>query len=188
MFIWHNSCELKHSIFFPQVYNSDMQSQNQIFLKFLRQLHFTELGGSFDGSVLVNISTTYLRKRKPTVINLSYQWDVTECELGNNAFIIQWKLCCFSVTQSCPTLCDPMDCSMPGSPVLHYLLELAQTHVHWIDDAIQQSHTLSSPSPPAFNLSWHQGLFQWVSSLHQMAKVLELQYQPFQWIVWVDIL
>ena len=68
--------------------------------------------------------------------------------------------CCCSVTQSCPTLCDPMDCSMPGFPVLHHLLELSQTHVHWISDAIQPSHPLSPPSPPAFNLSQHQGFFQ----------------------------
>ena len=63
-----------------------------------------------------------------------------------------------------------MDCSTPGFPVLHYLLELTQTHVHWVSDAIQRSHALSPPSPPAFNLSQHQGLFQWVSSLHQVAK------------------
>ena len=62
-------------------------------------------------------------------------------------------------------------------PVLHYLLEFAQTHVHWVDDAIQPSHPLSSPSPPAFNFSQHQGLFQWVGSLNPMAKVLELQFQ-----------
>ena len=68
-----------------------------------------------------------------------------------------------SVAQSCPTLCNPIDYSTPGFPVLHQLLELAQTHVHWVGDAIQQSHPLSSPSPPAFNLSQHQGLFQWVS-------------------------
>ncbi|CAI9180389.1 unnamed protein product [Rangifer tarandus platyrhynchus] len=87
-----------------------------------------------------------------------------------------------SVTQSCPTLCNPMDCSMPGFPVLHQLLELAQTQVHRASDAIQPSHPLSSLSPPDFNLSHHQGLFQGVSSSHQMAKVLEfqLQYQPFQ--------
>ena len=93
-----------------------------------------------------------------------------------------------SVTQSCPTLCNPMDCSTPGLPVYHQLLELAQTHVHWVSDAIQPSHPLSSPSPPAFNLSQHQGLFQWVSSLHQVAKILEfqLQHQAFQWIFRTD--
>ena len=70
-----------------------------------------------------------------------------------------------SVAQSCPTLCNPMDCSTPGFPVLHHLPELVQTRVHWISDAIQPSHPLLSPSPPAFSLSQHQGLFQWVSSL-----------------------
>ena len=71
----------------------------------------------------------------------------------------------------------PLDCSTPGFPVFHHLLKLAQTHVHWIDDAIQPSHPLSPTSPPALNLSQHQGLFQWVSFLHQVIKVLELQLQ-----------
>ena len=78
-----------------------------------------------------------------------------------------------SVTQSCPTLCDLMDCRTPGFPVQHQLLELAQTHVSHVGDAIQPSHPLSSPSPPTLNLSQHQGLFKRVSSLHQVAKVLE---------------
>ena len=78
-----------------------------------------------------------------------------------------------SVAQSCPTLCDPMSRSTPGLPVHHQLLESTQTHVHWVGDAIQSSHPLSSPSPPALNLSQHQGLFQWVSSSHQVARVLE---------------
>ena len=69
-----------------------------------------------------------------------------------------------SVAQSYPTLCDPMDSSTPGFPVHHQLPELAQTHVHWVGDGTQPSLSLSSPSPPAFNLSQHQGLFQWVSS------------------------
>ena len=77
--------------------------------------------------------------------------------------------CCCSVAQSCPTLCNPMDCSMPGFSVLHYLPELAQTHTHWVGDAIQPFHPLLQPSPPALNLSQHQGLFQWVSTLHQVA-------------------
>jgi len=77
-----------------------------------------------------------------------------------------------------------MDCSRPGFPVFHHLPEFAQTHVHRVGDAIQPSHPLLSPSPPALNLSQQQGLFQWVSSSHQVAKVLELQlqHQPFQWI------
>ena len=77
-----------------------------------------------------------------------------------------------SVTQSCLTLCDPMDCRTPGLLVHHQLSELIQTHVHWVGDIIQPSHPLLSPSPPAFNISQHQGLFKWVSSSHQVAKVL----------------
>ena len=76
-----------------------------------------------------------------------------------------------SVTQSC-WLCNSMDCSMPGFPVLHYLPEFAQTHVHWVSDAIQPSHPLLSPSSSALNLSQHQGLFQWVGSFYQVVKVL----------------
>ena len=94
-----------------------------------------------------------------------------------------------SVTQSCLTLCNPMDCSTPGLPVHHQLQELAQTHVHWVSDAIQLSHPLSFPSP-VFNLSQHQDLFQWVSPSDQVAKVLEfqLQHQSFQWIFRTDFL
>ena len=97
---------------------------------------------------------------------------------------------CYSVAQLCPTPCDPMDCSTPGFPALHHLPEFAQTHVYWVGDAIQPSHPLSSPSPLAFNLSQHQGLLQWVSSSHQVAKILELQlqHQSFQWIFRVDFL
>ena len=87
-------------------------------------------------------------------------------------------------------LCNPMDCSIPGFPVLHHLLEHAQTHIHWVSDAIQPSHPLSSPSPPAFNLSQHQGLFKWVSFSHQVAKGLkfQLQHSSFQWIFRTDFL
>ena len=80
-----------------------------------------------------------------------------------------------SVTQSCPTLCDPMNRSTPGLPVHHQLPEVTQTHVHRVSDAIQPSHPLSSPSPPAPNPSQHQSLFQWVNSSHEVAKVLEFQ-------------
>ena len=95
-----------------------------------------------------------------------------------------------SVAQSRPTLCNPVDFSMPGLPVHHQLPKFAQTHVHWVSDAIQPSHPLSCPSPPAFNLSQHQGLFQWVTSCHQVAKVLEfqLQDQSFQWTPRTDLL
>ena len=83
-----------------------------------------------------------------------------------------------------------MDSSTPGFPVLPCLLDFAQTHAHWVGDAIQRSHPLSSPSPPALNLPQHQGLFKWVSSSHQVVKVLELQlqHQSFQWIFRVDFL
>ena len=95
-----------------------------------------------------------------------------------------------TVTQSCLTLCNPMDCSTPGFPVHHQLPELAQTDVHWVSDAIQPSHPLSCPFSPAFNLSQHQSLFQWVSYLHHVAKVLELklQHQCFQWVFKTDFL
>ena len=95
-----------------------------------------------------------------------------------------------SFAQSCLTLCNPMDYSTPGFPVHHQLPELAQTHVHQVGDAIQPSHLLSSPSPPALNLSLNQGLFKWVSFSHQVAEVLEfqLQHQSFQWIFRADLL
>ena len=95
-----------------------------------------------------------------------------------------------SETQWCATLCNCMDCCMPGLNVHHQLPEITQTHVHWLSDAIQLSHSLLSPSPPAINLSQHQGFFKWVSSSHQVAKVLEfqLQHQSFQWLFKTDFL
>ena len=95
-----------------------------------------------------------------------------------------------SVAQSCLTLCNPMDCSTPDFPVHHQLLELTQTHVHRVSDAIQPSHPLSSPSLPSFSLFQCQDIFQWVSSLPQVAKILELrlQYQSFQWTPKTDFL
>ena len=95
-----------------------------------------------------------------------------------------------SVPQSCPALCNPMDCSTSGFPIHHQLLELAQTHVHRVGDAIQPSHSLSSPCPPAFSLSQHQGLFWWVSSSYQLPKILQiqLQHQSFQRIFRTDFL
>ena len=94
------------------------------------------------------------------------------------------------VAQSCPTFCDPMNCSMPGLPVHHQLLEFTQTHVHQVRDAIQPSHPRSSPSPPTPNPSQHHGLFQWVNSSQEVAKVLEfqLQHQSFQWTPRTDLL
>jgi len=95
-----------------------------------------------------------------------------------------------SVAQSRPTLCNPTDSSTPGFLVHHQLPELAQTHIHQVGDGIQSSHPLSSASSPAFNLFQHQGRFQRVSSLHQVAKVLEfqLQHQSFQRLFKTDFL
>ena len=100
------------------------------------------------------------------------------------------KLSVSSVAQSCLALCDPMNCSTLGLPVHHQLPESTQTHVLWVSDAIWSSHPLLSPSPPAFNLSQHQGLFKWVSSSHQVAKILEfpLQHQSFLWTPRTDFL
>ena len=94
--------------------------------------------------------------------------------------------CSWPVTKLYLAFCNPMNCSTPGFPVHHQLPEFTQTHVHWVGDAIQPSHPLSSPSPPTFNLSQHQGFYKWVSSSHQVAKVLE--HQPFQWIFRTDFL
>ena len=102
-----------------------------------------------------------------------------------------WRLLQFSsVAQSCLTICNLMDYSTPGLPVHHQLPEFTQTHVYWVGDMIQPTHPLSSPSPPAHNLSKHQGLFKWVSSSHQVAKILEfqLQHQSSQWTPRTDLL
>ena len=111
--------------------------------------------------------------REGVVSKKGYKWiylqnrnRVTDVE---NKLMVQFS----SVVQSCPTLCDPMNRSMPG--VHHQLLESTQTHVHRVSDAIQPSHPLSSPSPPAPNPSQHQSLFQWVNSSHEVAKILEFQ-------------
>ena len=100
-----------------------------------------------------------------------------QCFITGRWWCYQPEKHCCSVAQLCPTSCHPMNCSTPACPVLHYLPELAQTHVHWVDDAIQPSHPLSSPSPPALSLSQHRGLFLWVRFLNQVAKILELQLQ-----------
>ena len=124
-----------------------------------------------------------------TVLNTI--WKRSKCFIG----LFQFS----SVVQLCPTFCDPMDCSTPGLLVHHQLPELAQTHLHWVGGAIQPSHPLSSPSPPAFSLSQHQSLFKWVSFSHEVAKVLEFQLQhvlpmniqdwfPLGWTDWISLL
>ena len=105
-------------------------------------------------------------------------------------YIIENSVQFSSVAPSYPTLCDPVNHSTPGLPIHHQLPESTQTHVYRVSDAILPSHLLSSSSPPTLNLSQHQGLFKWVSSLHQVAKVLEfqLQHQSFQWTPRTDLL
>ena len=102
-------------------------------------------------------------------------------------FKIHWTVPFSSVPQSCPAHCEPMNCSMPGLLVHHQLLESTQTYFHWVGDAIQSSVVSFSS---ALNLSQHQGLFRWVGSSHQVAKVLEfqLQHQSFQWTLRTDFL
>jgi len=126
--------------------------------------------------------------KEETLIMEPADWEDGRLAPQNNRLLGAWMPS--SVTQSCPTLCNPMDCSMPGFPVHHQLPELTQTHGHWVGDAIQPCHPLSTPSPPAFNFSQHQSLFQWVSSSYQVAKVLEfqLQHQSFQWLFRTEFL
>ena len=131
----------------------------------------------------------FIKTQLGRYISLVYMWgnwirvkwsNLPQSMIGRFAMCISVQFS--SVAQSCLTLCNPMSCSLPGLSVLHQLPELAQTHVHWVGDPIQPSHPLLSSSPPTFNLSHHQGLFKWVSSSHQVAKVLEfnLQHQSFQ--------
>ena len=113
------------------------------------------------------------------VSSYCYNWNCPEIVLSfKNTFYLHCQFSSVqfsSVSQSCLTLCDPMNHITPGLPVHHQLLEFTQTHIHGVGDGIQPSHPLSSPSPPAPNPSQHQGLFQWVNSLHEVAKVLEFQ-------------
>ena len=118
----------------------------------------------------------------------SWQWSSYLNNLNNKS--IKYTVQFSSVAQSCPTPCDPMSRSTPGLTVHHQLLEFTQTHVHRVRDVIQPSHPLSSPSPPAPNPSQHEGLFQWVNSLHEVTEVLEfqLQHQSFQWTPKTELL
>ena len=139
-----------------------------------------------------------LRKRAWPGWSVHQDWPGPHFELGELSR--SWSLWLQSMTTGMRTVqfsrsvisnsLPTMDCSTPGFPVHHQLPELAQSYVHWVGDAIQPSHPLSLPSPPAFNLCQHLGLFQWVGSLHQVAEVLELQlqHQSFQRRVRVDFL
>ena len=130
------------------------------------------------------LSTLSRKKKKITIIKMTYDQIHWGWEICNIYIIFQFS----SITCLSQTHCDPIDCSTPGLPVNHQIPEFTQTHVHWVGDAIQPSHPPPSPSPATFNLSQHQGLFQRVSSSHQVAKVLEFQHQSFQWIFRTDFL
>ena len=133
---------------------------------------------------------------KPPIFSSQiFRWQEYGRNIMMNTYTLHLDLVQFSsVAQLCLTLCDHMNCSMPSLPVYHQRPESTQTHVHWISDAIQPSHSLSSPSPPALNLSQHQGLFQWVSSSHQVAKigvsastsVLPMYTQDWSPLGWTD--
>ena len=161
-------------------------SRPDIFASFFNICRYVSVSLKF--IVYGNLNTICILLLSENCINLNY------VELVHSIFqvydILLSSVQFSSVTQSCPTLCDPMDCSTPGLPVHHQLPDFTQTHVHRVGDAIQLSHPLLSPSPPTLNLSQHQGLFKWVSSSHQVAKVLEfhLQHQSFQWIFRTDFL
>ena len=116
-----------------------------------------------------------LRAKTLSLFPLVYFHHWVQCLVGHRWWVYICSVQFSSVTQSCPILCDPMNCSMPGLPVHHQLPEFTQTHIHRDSDAIQPSHPLLSPSPPAPNPSQHQSLFQWVSSSHEVAEVLEFQ-------------
>ena len=151
--------------------------------------------GLFMDELPMSFPQHHIRGSQPQIIHQVFIKQKCDKILEASGWVKQDLISC-SVAQSCLTLCDPMDCSMPGFPVLHYLLEFVQSHAHLVSDAIQPSLSLSHPSPHALNLSQHQGLFQWVSSLRRVAKALELQLQhqsfqcirradfPQDWLVW----
>ena len=134
-------------------------------------------------AALLNLKAAALGLFLPRRLSPAAQW------VGLDPLSHDVCCCCCLVTKSCLTL-QPDRLQHIRLPCPHHLPEFAQTHIHWVGDAIQPSYPLSPPSPPAFNLSQHQGLFQWVSSSHQVAKVLglQLQHQSFQWIFRVDFL
>ena len=190
------TCGLDHSMLKYFLWNN--------FYEIIRNIYWVT---DWDPKTLVSRNTTIIICSNiwPLALDLDTEpLNPLKCPVWQGCLLFQWGDCWWAsgwrlvserptgclVTKSCPTLCDPMGCSTPVFPLFHYLPEPAQTHVHWVSDATQSSHPLSSPSLLALNLSQHQGLFQWVSSLHQEAKVLEpqLQHQSFQGIFKVDFL
>ena len=126
------------------------------------------------------------QRKYKTSLNILWCQKAREYLTNDGSVSVQFS----PVAQLCLTVCDPMNRSTSGLPVHHQLPEFTQTHVHWVGDAIQPSHPLSSPSPPALSFSQHQGLFKWVTSSHQVVKLLEfqLQHQSFQWTPRTDLL
>ena len=111
--------------------------------------------------------------------------NIQQTKIVASGSITSQKIQFSSVAQSCPTLCDPMDCGTPGLAVYHQLPEFTQTHVHWVSDPKQPPHPLSSPSPPAFNLSQHQGLFKWVGEkVEAVTDIFFLGLQRKKWKQW----
>ena len=178
-------------VLYPWIYHECLYVHTPSFLYLMgliRAHHTTSLSSGlcqliFNPQSLFFFSCTTLEYIKKQSFPPAFQWYLQETQERSTS---QFS----SVVQSCPTLCNSVNCSTPGLPVHYQLLEPTQTRVHWVGDAIQPSHPLSPPSPPAFNLSQHQGLFQWISSSHQVAKVLEfqLQHQSSQWIFRTDFL
>ena len=136
--------------------------------------------------ICVQGSIIYITQMETTPLCMNWWMDKQNVIYPYNGIFSQFS----SVAQLCLTLCNPMNHSTPGLPVHHPLPEFTQTYVHRVSDAIQPSHPLSSPSPPALNPSQHQSLFQWVNSLHEVAKVLEfqLEHHSFQWTPRTDLL
>ena len=144
---------------------------------------------SVGSEISLQSATFFQVDNKSFLIHFRYGWYKWGIEVFNSQWVLTYTpfksvsiclqyldipMCVLfsSVTHSCQTVSKPMDCSMPGLPLHRQIPEFTQTHVHWVGDAIKPSHPMSSPSPPAFKLSQHQGLFKWVSSSHQMTKVL----------------
>ena len=151
-----------------QFWDTRSASQNSVQLNPTQCWHCLPVNSitSYKTSVLLDCLSSFICLFHVQVVTYTPDLLVTHCS-------VQFS----PVAQLCLSLWDPMDCSTPGLPVHHQFQEFTQTHVHWVSDAIQPSHPLWSPSPPTFNLSQHQGLFQWASSSHQVAKVLEFQLQ-----------
>ena len=160
------------------------------------QIHTHRETEGFHHCFSLHLPIFHTAAQHPLTLMTSALHRTSTCTWRSVGHLPSW---CFAVVQLCLTLCDPLDCRMPGFPLWPLGLQRSRlpcpspspgtcsNYVHWVGDAIQPSRPLSSPSPPAFNLYQHQGLFQWVGSLHQVLE-LQLQHQSFQWIFRVDFL